>query len=44
MNLTNFFLGCLTIIETLNLLIRISKININQEPPIDPEIQKRLYS
>ncbi len=44
MSLTNFFLGCLTIIETLNLIIRITKINLNQDPPIDPEVQKRLYS
>lgn len=44
MSLITFFLGCLTIIETLNLLIRITKIIPYKEPPIDPYIQKYLYS
>ena len=47
MSLSEIFLGCLTIIELANLLIRIVKLSptLNDKPPpLDPDIAKRLYS
>lgn len=39
-----FWIATLTIIEACNLFLRLIKISMNQDPPLDPEIQKRLYS
>ena len=46
MNLSNLFLGCLTIIELANSLIRIVKLSptLNIDPPLTDEMRKRLYS
>ena len=46
MSLIEIFLGCLTVIELFNLLIRIIKIGplLQKPPPLDPDIAKRLYS
>ena len=45
--ITEVFLGCLTIIELANLLIRIVKLSptLNDKPPeLTDEMRKRLYS
>lgn len=46
MSLSEIFLGCLTIIELANLLIRIVKLSptLNIDPPLTDEMRKRLYS
>ena len=47
MSLPEIFLGCLTIIEFINLLIRVVKLapTLNDKPPpLDPDIAKKLYS
>lgn len=38
-------LGCLTIIEFINLIIRIVKLSpTSNDPPLSDEMRKRLYS
>lgn len=47
MNLPEIFLGCLTIIEFINLIIRIVKLSPtldDKPPPLTEEMRKRLYS
>ncbi len=47
MSLSEIFLGCLTIIELANLLIRIVKLSptLNDKPTeLTEEMRKRLYS
>ena len=47
MNISNLFLGCLTVIEFKNLLLRIVKLSatLNDKPPeLTDEMRKRLYS
>lgn len=47
MNLSEIFLGCLTIIEFINLIIRIVKLSptLDDKPPeLTEEMRKRLYS
>jgi len=47
MNLPEIFLGCLTIIEFINLIIRIVKLSptLDDKPPeLTEEMRKRLYS
>lgn len=42
MNLTNFFLGCLTLIEFIKLILKIA--SIDNDPPLTDEMRRRLYS
>lgn len=44
MEINSFLLGCLVLIETGNLILRLIKISMDIIPPIDPYIQKRMYS
>lgn len=44
MSATNILLGCLVVIEFLNMVIRLIKLAPPSDPPIDEEIRKRLYS
>ena len=45
--ITEIFLGCLTIIEFINLVIRIVKLSPtlnDKSPPLTEEMRRRLYS
>ena len=42
--LTEIFLGCLVVIKICNLIIRIMKVIPPEEPPINEEIRKKMYS
>ena len=44
MTLTDFFLGCIVVIEVCNLVIRMGKIYEPEVPPLDENLRKRLYS
>ncbi len=46
MIITNILLGCLVLIESLHLIIRIYEIGMYtyEDEPIDDEMIKRLYS
>ena len=45
--ITEIFLGCLTFIEFINLVIRIVKLSptlLNNHPELTEEMRRRLYS
>ncbi len=44
MFIITLLLGCLVIIETCNLLIRLIKIIPPQDPPLDENIRLKMYS
>ena len=44
MSCTNWLLGCICIIEFLNLCVRLIKLAPPKDPPIDEEMRKKLYS
>ena len=44
MFVTNILLGCIVLIEFCNLVIRIIKIIPPEEPELDEEIRRKMYS
>lgn len=44
MIVTNLLLGCLVIIEFFNFCIRVAKFAPPEEPPLDEDIRRKMYS
>lgn len=42
--MTNVLLGCICVIEFLNLCVRIIKLVPPKDPPLEDEIRLKLYS
>ena len=44
MNFADILLACITVIEFVNVMIKLYKLKIDEPPPLDEEMIKRLYA